>query len=137
MNRNDVRTKARIERIKLLLKDADVDQWQLADRLPLARRYTRDYVQNMHAAGELHFVGWKRYSVTGKYIPVCRLGPGVSVPMPGPVSEADRKRNERKAMRADPARHNRFKAGQRARRKKPPKADPLLAALFGAGKPSE
>ena len=128
MNPGDCRSRARLERILRELKTADLDQWQIADRIVIARHNgIRNYIRLLVERGQIHIIKWTRYSQhDGPYIPVLRYGPGVNVPKPKAKTRADRYAT----LKADKMAYDISIAKSTARNRKPPKPDDMLAWVF-------
>lgn len=84
-----------------------------------------------HAQGLTHIAEWRRYSSNGQPAPVYAWGKRKDAPRPKPISKAEsilRWRAAHPYLFA--AQLNRMKARRLAAR--PPRLDPLMAALMGA-----
>ena len=89
----------------------------------------REFLADMHAAGQCHITGWKR-AVRGPFIAFYLLGPGEDAPKPRPLSQKERCRRYRKTVRGQGVAVSNYikrkakAGGLRA-------VDPLLAAIMG------
>lgn len=131
MNPADVRSRRRIEQITAALKERDTAQWELADRLVIGHHASVGaYVQHFLDNGLAHVVGWSRRSDNGPFVPVLRLGKGISIPKPAAKTRSQIRQESYQRLKQDPERYERHLKGQRALRRPPPKPDELLQWMF-------
>lgn len=130
MNLNDPRTQHKLARIKQLLQAKDLDLRQIAEAVPMSTRYTREYMMHMVDQQLAHIVNWTRYDQHGMHIGVFRLGEGKNAPYPAPLTNMQKKRRYHARLKAEPERWERHLKGAAARKRKPPKQHPLVAAMF-------
>lgn len=108
------------------------DVWAAADGC-ICRSAAHITLTRWRAQGLIHIAAWRRYASNGLPAPVYAWGAGRDAPRPKPITKAE---SIRRWRRAHPdlvcAQHNRAKARKLAAR--PPRLEPLMAALLGAAR---
>lgn len=105
------------------------DVWEADSRI--CRSAAHVTLTRWHAQHLTHIVEWRRYASNGMLAPVYAWGEGKDALRPKPITKAECTRRWR-AAHPDlfAAQLNRMKARRLAAR--PPKMEPLMAALIGA-----
>lgn len=113
------------------------NQGQVETRTKLAKTTVWRWVTELHAAGEIHIVGWRRTKGGGPFMTTYKAGAGKDKPCPiVPYTEAekskryhDRKREERAEL--GQARAQALAWADRALQVR----DPMIEAMFGPARP--
>jgi len=125
-------SQVRIARIEALLSQSPMNVHQLAQALPLSKRWVLEYLAHLHDLKRVHVLRWdkdieeraKRHAIE-----VWAFGPGVDAPRPAADGLKVRRRRAWESLKADEDRHERVTAMRRVRRRIA-KARPDIAAAW-------
>lgn len=132
MNIENSLTAYRINLIVEALHGRALTTDEIAPMINLCRDQTVRYMQLLHKSGAVYISAWPARTVgRATRLPAYRLGSRSDAPKPARMSGAERQAAYKARIFADVDRHERFKAVNVARRRKPVR-DPLVAAMFGA-----
>jgi hypothetical protein len=125
---------AKLQRIRDMLAARPMNVHEIADALPISKRWAIDYVLHLHDCQEIHVLRWdKEIEARAKRhaVEVWTLGPGVDAPRPEPDGHRTRAKRAWESLKADPERHMVTLAKRRARRRlKNLRPDPAAAWLM-------
>ena len=110
----------RIARIEALLAQSPMNAHQLAQALPLSKRWVLEYLEHLRSQERVHVLRWdkdieeraKRHAIE-----VWTLGPGADAPRPAADGLRVRRRRAWESLKADEDRHELVNAKRRVRRR--------------------
>lgn len=128
---------AKIERILALLAERPRHVHDLAEAVPLSKRYAQIYLNHLMAQEQVHIKRWVRNIDQAERMyprPVYAAGKGVNAPAPKPLTKDQRKKRAWARVKADPERHTKHLMKKRVYRavRRAPRPDIAAAWLYGA-----
>ncbi len=132
---------AKLQRIRDMLAVRPMNVHEIAQALPISKRWAIVYVAHLHDADEIHVLRWDKHIEAREKrhaTEVWTLGPGEDAPRPAADGHEVRARRAWKSLKEDPERHMVTLAKRRTRRRlKNLRPDPAAAWLMPApAKPS-
>lgn len=131
---------ARMQRIELLLSQQPMNAHQLAQALPLSKRWVLEYLQHLRGLQRVHITRWDKEIAERKKrhaIEVWTLGAGEDAPRPEADGLKVRRRRAWEAVKADEDRHELINAKRRVRRRIKAKRPDVAAAWITPAANSE
>lgn len=98
----------KITKIRHLLSLRAMNAHELAEALPLSKRWVIEYMKHLHSTEQAHILRWDKHISARKKrhaIDVWALGPGVDAPRPRPDTPTERRKREWKRIKDDVERH--------------------------------
>lgn len=105
-------TLRRLARLRQRLQLGPLTVVEAAAVLFISAQMLKYYFDHLHAAGEIHVVGWPRSS--HQAVPRYAAGPGVDMPKPAPLTPAQIQQRYRARRNANPAARERYLKKRRA-----------------------
>jgi hypothetical protein len=123
----------RIAKILQALESSDQTVASISTLIFISRRWAREYLEHLRQKRRVHITAWVRDIGEGRPYPrpVYRIGCGIDVAKPRPMSNKDKTIARRKRRRDDPEFYLKERAGNQLRRFKP-KPDRAAAWLMQA-----
>lgn len=124
-------SKRRIDRIIELLNETPMTVHDLAERLPLSRRWVTEYLKHLRSLNKVYVTDWTKHIEQRKKrhaVEIWALGDKKDKPKPPPDGQYTRYKRAWNAVKSDPDRHEQHLARRRVKRRlKNLKPDPATA----------
>jgi len=124
---------AQLPRLIKAITDIGLTSAEVAETIHCTERSARLLINRLRKQNLVHIQEWTRSEVKGLPVAVYRYGIGIDAIKPMPVSVNDRVRKWRRKESLD---DKAFRQARERGRKVKIKRDPLVAAFYGASKPS-
>ena len=122
-----------LPRLIKAITDIGLTSAEVAETIHCTERSARLLINRLRKQNLVHIQEWTRSEVKGLPVAVYRYGIGIDAIKPMPVSVNDRVRKWRRKESLD---DKAFRQARERGRKVKIKRDPLVAAFYGASKPS-
>ena len=123
----------KLQRIRDMLATRPMNVHEIAQALPISKRWALAYVAHLHENQQIHVLRWdKEIEARAKRhaTEVWMLGPGIDAPRPAPDGHTTRAKRAWESLKADPERHMVTLAKRRVRRRlRKLRPDPAAAWL--------
>lgn len=99
---------AKLARIRALLEARPMTVRELADAVPLSKRYAQEYLNHLMSQHQVYIKRWVRdvaYSDRMYPRPVYAMGDRANAPAPKPLTSDQRKKRAWERIKADPERY--------------------------------
>lgn len=124
---------AQLPRLIKAITDIGLTSAEVAETIHCTERSARLLINRLRKQNLVHIQEWTRSEVKGLPVAVYRYGIGIDAIKPMPVSVNDRVRKWRRKESLD---DKAFRQARERGRKVKIRRDPLVAAFYGASKPS-
>lgn len=126
---------AKLQRIRDMLAKQPMNVHEIAQALPISKRWALEYVAHLHDAKQVHVLRWDKHieaRAKRHATEVWTFGPGEDAPKPKADDRKVRHRRAWNALKTDPERHMVNLAKRRVRRRlKNLRPDQAAAWLYG------
>lgn len=125
---------AKLQRIRDMLAERPMNVHEIAQALPISKRWALEYVAHLHDAQQIHVLRWDKHieaRAKRHATEVWTFGPGVDAPKPPADDRKVRMRRAWDSLKSDPERHMVTLAKRRTRRRmRHLRPDPAAAWMF-------
>ena len=111
---------AKLQRMREMLAQRPMNVHQIAQSLPISKRWALEYLMHLQNCEEIHVLRWHKHVENREKrhaIEVWTLGPGKDAPKPAPDGKNVRYQRAWDSLKSDPERHMVTLAKRRTRRR--------------------